>query len=446
MREKIFKAILCFFVVMACCTLIARGADSMTIAKVQTGKLKSGSLVVTLEGSGGIQSKDHVFKSMPEGQKIARILVKAGNEVEVGQEIVQLDKEYLKEQIREQKRAVRKARLQLEQQKLDSQSAARIPVTAQAGIALAAAETAVNSARAVYDQAMEAYNSHFGKEKKGWNDEKRQAYEQQEEALKAAADAACEGVEAAEAAYAQELDNYQLAVLEEENTQKNEAVQQESARLSFQNLQMELDSQKEKLKKLKKIKKTGAVIRAQSKGTLESLDVKEGVITTGTEQIVLAAGGLEACGTLPEDGIGKIETGDPVEVWISGKTKSVELTVERMEQDQEGNLAWFAPVEDAGYRMGTALTYKYSKESVNEYEKIIPLTALRESQGSTHVLIAEVRPGILGDSYEAVKMSVTVLEKDDNQAAVQASLTRDSLIITESNKYVKEGDRIRISE
>lgn len=57
-----------------------------------------------------------------------------------------------------------------------------------------------------------------------------------------------------------------------------------------------------------------------------------------------------------------------------------------------------------------------------------------------------MRTGILGDSYTAVPISVTVLEKDANHAAIQSSLPRDAQIITSSNKYVKGGDRIRLDD
>ena len=77
---------------------------------------------------------------------------------------------------------------------------------------------------------------------------------------------------------------------------------------------------------------------------------------------------------------------------------------------------------------------------------LIPLSALRESGGSSYVLTAEIKPGILGESYTAVKVSVTVLNKDGHSAAVETNLPQDAKIITESNKYVKEGDRVRLSE
>ena len=122
------------------------------------------------------------------------------------------------------------------------------------------------------------------------------------------------------------------------------------------------------------------------------------------------------------------------------------MTIEWLGQDEDGNTVWYAPMEGTDSRAGTVLTYEYSKKSENAYDALIPLTALHEANGMRYILTAEVRSGILGDSYTAVKTAVTVLETDDTNAAVQSGLSGDVLIITESNKYVKEGDRVRLSE
>ena len=68
MKQKIVKIILSFFIVMICCTLIARGAASMTVAKVKTEGTSRGSLVDEFTGEGTIQAKDKVYQSLPEGQ------------------------------------------------------------------------------------------------------------------------------------------------------------------------------------------------------------------------------------------------------------------------------------------------------------------------------------------------------------------------------------------
>ena len=445
MKEKILKIIVSFFIVMLCCSLIARGADSITVAKVKTGHLKKGDLTEKFEGSGGIAAKNREFLFMPEGQKVAQILVKAGAEVEAGQAIIQLDMEYLEELIKEQERQVEKTRLQMEQQKLEGKGEARTPATAQAEITLNGAADTLRNAQEKYQMAVDEYNAYVSNPPV-LDEEEQQEFDLKVQTLQDQIEAAADNMKAADSAYDQALESYHLAEQEEANNRANEAARGESNDLSLQGLQVDLDGLNDKLQKLMGIKDEGGVVTSQSKGIVESIAVTEGAITTGSEQIVLANEELESYGNIPEDKIGKIAVGDEVEILISGNSKPIPVDVERIELDEKGKTSWFAPVEKGKYQIGTNLTYDFNKKSESSYEQIIPLSALRESNGNSYVLTAEVRPGILGESYEAVRVPVMVLNKDESNAAVETSLSYEALIITETNKYVEEGDRVRLSE
>lgn len=478
MKEKIIKILVSFFIMMLCCTLIARGAASMTVAKVKTEQIKRGGLTEEFSGDGTIKAQDKAFQSLPEGQKIARVLVNAGSKVEAGQGIIQLDLGFLEEKITEQQREIEKQRLLMEQQGLESRSDARLPATAQASLALDAAETALQDARRAYQEAADAYNDWLNHPPETSDKPVQQpegqvpdgsgqtpegnlggspdsdsdgsldsaAWEQEKQALKGQMDAAAEGVRAAETAYNQAAGSYQLAQQEERNTKANEAKRAEAAQLAQQGNQVDLDKMQEQLQKLLDIQAAEGIITAGTAGTLQAAGAAEGAITTGSEQIIIETGGLEACGTMPVDKIGTVAAGDEIEVMIQGNTKAVTLTLERFEQDEEGKNVWYAPLKEGTYRLGTVFTYEYTKKSEKSYDTIIPLSALHESGGIKYVLTAEIRSGILGDSYVAVKTPVTVLETDDSHAALEAGLVKDMQIITESNKYVKEGDRVRLSE
>ena len=211
-------------------------------------------------------------------------------------------------------------------------------------------------------------------------------------------------------------------------------------------MEVELTALQSKMDKLAGLRDSGGIVTAQTDGILESAGAGEGTITTGTEQIVLITGSMEACGVIPDDKIATAAEGDEVEAVIQGETKKKPLKIGRIGQDEEGRFLWYAPLSDTSYRVGTKLTFHYSKKSQDSYDKLIPLTALREAGGSSYVLIAEIRSGILGESYTAVRVDVTVLKKDDNLAAVETNLPEEAKIITESSKYVKEGDRVRLTE
>lgn len=456
MKEKILKSIISFFIVMFCCTLIARGAASMTVAKVMTESTKKGNLTQRFQGNGKIVAGDRAFQSLPEGQKVARILVTAGTEVKKDQPIVQLDLTYLQERIKEKKREIEKTQILLRQQEIDGKSSARVPATEQVNLTLQEAANNLETAKQNYVQAEAEYmdalkqtecNSQTEADTLASEEEIVPETEQQNEdilLLKEKMDTAAADVAAAEQSYKQAQQAYGLAQKEEAAIQSNEATRKASSHLSKKGTQLELEVLQEELSKLKQIEEEKGIVAAQIDGVLESVGTVEGSITTGTEQIIMETGVIEACGILPSDQIGTVKDGDEIQIRVQGEPQSMPVKIERFGNDKDGNSVWFGKV-DGTYRTGTEFSYEYSKKSENNFEKLIPLSALHEAQGTEYVLIAEIRSGILGDVYTAVKIPVTVLEKNDENAAIQTSLSEETLIITQSNKYVKEGDRVRLS-
>lgn len=446
MKEKILKGIALFFVLMFCCTLIARGADSVTVAKVSIDKIKQGNLVEEFEGTGKIQARDKVSQFLPEGQKVKEILVETGSQVEKGTQIVQLDLEYLQQEMTKQQREIDKMKLQIEQQELSSQKKARMPADTQAELALDRAADVLRDAQKVYQEATDELEAWQSTDTEDMDEEAFQAYEQKMAILREQWNAAEQNLKSADSAYDQAVENYEIARQEEQMAQENEAASQEAARLSVESLQIELEGLEEKLSRLTKIWEEQGIVAAVFEGAIESVGIKNGAVTTGSEEIVFASGGMEACGMVPEEKTDEISQGDEVTVQISGRSKKMTLQVEEMRQDSEGNTLWYAPIEDENIRIGTPLAFEFQKKSEETYQQVIPLSALREERGTTYVLIAETRSGILGENETAVKMGVTVLKKDKDHAAIESSLNQESRIIIQSNKYVKEGDRIRISE
>lgn len=466
MKKKIWKMILSFFIVMLCCTLIARGASSMTVAKVKTARVSRGGLTDEFDGTGSIKAKDKVYQSLPEDQKVVDILASPGSAVHAGDGIIRLDSVYLEERYVEQAQEIEKLKLRMEQQRISGAAKARTPATAQAQLTLeeaadvlAAAQEAYQQARSRYEEAAAEQESGGGQtpgqeseaeqtpvQENGTVQEAMAAREERRQQLQSELDAASDALRSAERSYRSAQGACNIARQEEANTQANEANEAKVNQAALGEMQVELTALQSKLEKLAQLKETGGVITAQTDGILESAGAGEGTVTAGTEQIVLVVGTLEACGVIPDDKIAAVAAGDEIEVSLQGETKKRLLEIGRIGQDEEGQYLWYAPLSDTSCRVGTGLTCHYSKKSENSYDMLIPLTALRESGGKGYVLIAEIRSGILGESYTAVKVDVTVLKKDDNLAAVETNLPGEARIITESSKYVKEGDRIRLTE
>lgn len=445
MKRKIFKIILSFFITMICCTMIARGAASLTVAKVRTEGIGRGSLVDEFEGEGKIKAKDKAYQSLPKGQKLVDILKDTGSIVHAGEGLLQFDLGVLEEGLAAQAQEIEKLRYRIEQQRLSGMAQARTPVAAQAGLLLEESADSLAEAQNIYGQAKNQYDAAV----KGGAFESQEdnlALEEERQRLKAEMDGAYASLKAAERAYQTAQGAYQIAQQEDANSQANDATAQKASQMAINEMQVELTALQKEMDEILALKEAGGIVAALSDGIFEAVQVTEGSITAGTEQIVLVVGNMEACGVIPDDKIATVAAGDEISMLIQGETKPKTLEIERVGQDEEGRYVWYAPLPESSYRVGTSLTYQYSKKSVNSYDMLIPLSALRESAGNSYVLIAQMKQGILGESYMAVKVNVTVLKKDDHSAAVETNLPKEAKLITESNKYVKEGDRVRLSE
>lgn len=72
--------------------------------------------------------------------------------------------------------------------------------------------------------------------------------------------------------------------------------------------------------------------------------------------------------------------------------------------------------------------------------------ALKEDAAGAYCLILTEEKTMLGTVQTAKKVPVTVLEKDGQKAAITSALKETDQVIASSEKYVEEGDRVRIKE
>ena len=82
--------------------------------------------------------------------------------------------------------------------------------------------------------------------------------------------------------------------------------------------------------------------------------------------------------------------------------------------------------------------------SRSTYDQSVPLSAVRSDNTGYYVLTVEQESTVLGIENIVVKIPVTVIASDSDNAAIQGPIGRGSKVITGSNKAVEAGDRIRV--
>ena len=269
MKKKISKMILSFFIVMLCCTLIARGASSMTVAKVKTERAGRGSLTDEFDGTGSIQAKDKVYQSLPKDQKVIDILVSPGSAVHAGEGIVRLDPAYLEEQYTQQAQEIEKLKLRMEQQRIAGAVKARTPATAQAQLGLDEAADALTAAQEAYQEAWSRYEAAMAEQIPD-QEEDAAALEEKKQQLQSELETAEDVLETAERSYRSAQGACNIARQDEANTQANEASEAKASQAALAEMEVELTALQSKMDKLAGLRDSGGIVTAQTDGILES--------------------------------------------------------------------------------------------------------------------------------------------------------------------------------
>lgn len=141
-----------------------------------------------------------------------------------------------------------------------------------------------------------------------------------------------------------------------------------------------------------------------------------------------------------------VSPGDTVTLKASGREeKDLSVTSVDMDESKEFMVVTvLLPAES--FHLGETASMEVIQESSNQ-SCTIPISALRQENGRYYVLTAEKQETVLGEEERAVKEEVKVLDKNEMYAALESeSIKEDSRIITDSDRYVEAGDRVRLRE
>ena len=94
---------------------------------------------------------------------------------------------------------------------------------------------------------------------------------------------------------------------------------------------------------------------------------------------------------------------------------------------------------------GSELTISVGQKSQN-YEIIIPNSAIRTDSNGSYVLTVEAKNSPLGNRYIAQRVDIEVVAADDVNSAVTGNLSYGDFVITTSNKPVQKGDQVRMAD
>jgi len=233
--------------------------------------------------------------------------------------------------------------------------------------------------------------------------------------------------------------------------QKNDNKQAQKDQLDLEKLKKELDEQQELVDKLSAGEAIYEIV-ANASGVISSINVVAGNTTTPGETLMTidqVDRGFTLSFSVTTEQARKLQVGDHAEVstnswWFDGVIDAVLTGISTNPSDpRNSKMLNFTVTGDV--TGGDQLSLSIGERSQN-YELVVPKSALRTDSNGTYVLLLEQKPSALGTRYYATRIDVEVIASDDTYSAISGGISAWDYVITSSSMPLEPGDQVRLSE
>lgn len=206
---------------------------------------------------------------------------------------------------------------------------------------------------------------------------------------------------------------------------------------------MDIDQKQQEIGKLEELIGADGNVTAGVAGMVTEVTAVLGTETSGQEYCKIGVGNGKMTAEMDKDDADRLKVQDKVVISPSGGRDEINGMIESIQDGEGGKVSITAKLNEHELAAGTDVTFQSEKES-KEYKSIIPISAVREDSKGKYVLVIREESTILGKEKKASRIDVKILEKNESSAAVDSALLSDDEMIVDSNKSIKEGDRVRI--
>ena len=445
-KARSLRSLFVFFTVMLCCTVVSRASDSMTVARVQAQKPSRGAITHTVEADGRLEAANQLAVTAPEAL-VKSVAVAEGDRVKTGDLLFTFDTAELEKQLAQKRLELQKLQLGLQEQ--------------QEKDALAETEGETKRERAEEDLKL-------AQEKADLN--VRQTAEEMRRARKELRDyngSVEDDADYDEDEYDEDEDPTYIALRDSYREKKRQYDQArhdkeellltaqraledaEKAEPDTQARQLALDCQLKQLE-ISDIQESLAAngeVLSPADGIVSGLSAAVGKRATGEAAVYLTGtGGLRFCGEISADEKKYLSKGDPVILSLPDLRQPLDglkvSAVKPLSGENNGRFSFTVDLPDGQGALDMAGSAKVRQKSQN-YDLLVPLSALYADGPQTYLLLVRERETALGLEQTAERVDVTVLEQNESQAAVSGAVSSDDLVVTDTDKPLSSGDRVR---
>ncbi|NLO09141.1 MAG: hypothetical protein GX129_04640 [Clostridiales bacterium] len=230
---------------------------------------------------------------------------------------------------------------------------------------------------------------------------------------------------------------------EEASKPNNNQATTQITELNIQVHNIDLHKKEKELEEVGKLIDSSGEVLSPSEGIISQIGIEAGRSTTGEENIKIGTGIFVFKGAFIRDENINIELGGDVDISLAGKARAIESEIGKLSINTDGMTEFISSLPQGGdYYLGEKAEFKISMES-EQFNQCIPIQALREDNYGYFVLVIGEQEDILGTQIIAERRRVELVAKGTSIVAVDGLLS-NSQVITDSNKYINAGDRVRI--
>lgn len=201
--------------------------------------------------------------------------------------------------------------------------------------------------------------------------------------------------------------------------------------------------------KLQKVMDVNGKITAPSDGLITKVNVTTGETTTEDTAIRISdqSAGYKFTATLDKTSAKYLSKDDKVTLDLGNGTTVEGLTVQSIDVSAEDKNSYELTVSIPAKvkKLGSIATLKVEKAS-KKYDTCVPLGALHSDGGKYFVYVINEKDTILGTETAVDKVQVDILDKNNEQAAIEGSFSWGQKFVLTSSKTLRNGDRVRLVE
>lgn len=200
---------------------------------------------------------------------------------------------------------------------------------------------------------------------------------------------------------------------------------------------------------LQKMMDVNGKITAPSDGLITKVNVTTGETTTEDTAIRISdqSAGYKFTATLDKASAKYLSKDDKVTLNLGNGTTVEGLTVQSIDVSAEDKNSYELTVSIPAKvkKLGSIATLKVEKAS-KKYDTCVPLGALHSDGDKYYVYVINEKDTILGTETAVDKVQVDILDKNNEQAAIEGSFSWGQKFVLTSSKTLRNGDRVRLVE